>query len=423
MGIISQEELDVCKAKVKFSHDKEKVQNVIDDIAKDFAKNYKFSGYRLGKASVDAVKVIAKKQLIEAAKSKLLTDAFEDILFEKSWKPFGSPEVVDMKASFTEFEVEMILGYYPPVELKQYKDFEFDEPENISPIEFAKDKIIENICNGCADVVPFGEDDFLLNGDSAIINYDGKIDGKEFAGGKADAVVINIGAGNLIPGFEDNIIGMRPGEKREFEIVVDEKMPNPEVAGKTIVFSVELVSASRKSPVPFDESLAQKLNAPSFEDLQKHIDQQAEEMVNNSRFNALKQTVINKLLENEINVPEWMPIAMAKEFVKANNKSWVEISPEEMSQLMTNCIGNIKFSFIVDKVKELEAEAVLSHEELIGIMNRNLHKFPDNVRKEVVEGKNTRMIMQIFSDIQTEWIIKWVIEHSKIVSKEEQKGE
>lgn len=418
MAIISQEDLDVCKAKIKFVHDKEKVQNVIDDIARDFAKNYKFSGFRLGKASVDAVKVIAKQPLLDAAKSKLLTDAFEDILGEKSWKPFGSPEVLNINSSFTEFEVEMIVGYYPSVELKQYKDFEFDEPENIPTNDFAKDKIIENICNQCADVAPFTEDDFLLNGDTAIINYSGTIDGKDFAGSKGEAVMITIGAGNLIPGFEDNVIGMRPGENREFEIIVDEKMQNPEVAGKTIVFSVELVSASRKNPVPFDESLAQKLGAPSFEELQKHIGQQAEEMINNSRFNALKQSVINKLLDNDINVPEWMPVAMAKEFVKANNKNWVEVPEEEMKQIMTNCVGNIKFSFIIDKIKELEAEAVLSHEELIGIMNRNLHKFPENVRKEVVEGKNTRMIMQIFSDIQTEWIIKWVIEHSKIITKQ-----
>lgn len=420
MPIVSSKKIDECKEEVIFSYESDKVNKIVDDVAREIGKKYKIPGNRPGRASLDAIKLSSRKLVLDNALNQLLNEGFQDILFENKWKPFSQPQVIDSNITFNSFSAKYIIGYIPEVTLKQYKDIEMDEPKNLPNKDTLVEKLIESVCTTYADQKPFSEDDFLLMGDTAIINFEGKIDGKDFEKNKGEGVIIEIGKGNTITGFEDNLIGMKLGEKRGFELSFDDKSPVKEFINKTVNFSVEVISAMRKEPVAFDEELAKKLKFDNLDKLKEDVAKKAEEYKKEMLFNSLKLNVINKLLElNEINVPDWMVASTAVTSAQIQNKKFDALTIEEKENLISETKRNIKLAFILDKVKELEIETVLSEQELMKILDNNIGKLPENIRKELIEGKNYALYSKLLNDIQTEYVLRWVSDHAKLITKAE----
>ena len=421
MPIVNEKQLDICKYEVAFSYDEKKVSQIVDEVAKEIGKHYRIPGNRPGKASINSVKLGARKQVLDAASNKLLNEAYQDILFEKKWKTFSQPQVNEIDITYNRFFAKLVVGYIPEITLTAYKDLELSAPENVPNNEALMEKFVENLCGNFSTSRPFGENDFLLNGDSAVINFYGSIDGREFDKNKGEGVLIEMGKGQTLDGFEDNLIGMKPGEKREFDIKFDHKAPVSDLIGRTVKFNVELVSAAKKDPAPFDEELAKRLKFETLDllkaDLQKQVNDYRKDMI----FNILKSTVSDKLLElNKIDVPPWMVSTTAVQVVEMQKKSFDTLPVEEKGNIIEETAKNIKMSFIIEKIKELEVEAVLSQQELMKILESNIGKFPESTRKELIEGKNMALYSKILNDIQTEYVLRWVIDHSKMVDNKKE---
>jgi trigger factor len=426
MGIISQENIDTCKAKVKFSYDKEKISSIADEIAKEIGKNYKISGFRPGKAPIVAIKNVAKKAIFENAERQLIASAFEDILFENKWKPFGEPDVTARSLDYSKFEVEMIIGYSPAIELAKYKEFQLTEPDNVPMKDAITKRFIDDICMQFATKKSFSENDFILENDEVIINYSATIDGKDFQNNKADGIQITIGSNDSLPGFSDNMIGMKIGEKRQFKLHIPADWNNQEIANKDLDFDVELISGARKIPANFDESILEKIKGKdvTFDSVKSQIEARADEFISNARFNLIKGDICAKLTDsNEFDIPEWMIFAEAQKVAKVQGFTLEALNDELQKQLLDNSKTRIKLSFIIDKIKELEPEIVLTNDEAMAILNANLSKLPPNAIKQLNEGKDLALLMRLLNEIQIEWILKWILEHSTVSPKETKQEE
>ena len=421
MGIVSQTKIADCKEEVLFEYNFDKVGNIIDEVAKEVGKHYKIPGNRPGKASIAAVKMHARKIVLDEAKQRLLNDAFKDVLHENKWKPFSQPEEKETNITFNSFSTKLTVGYIPEVTLAKYKEIELVEPESLPSKESLFDKFVENVCSSYADMKPFTEDDFVLMNDITTINFEATINNEQFDDNKGKGVVIEIGKGRTIPGFEDNIIGMKPGETRVFSLTFDEKAPSPKFVNKTVQFSIELVSAARKDPAAFDEELAKKANLENLDQLKDNINKQVDQYIGEMRFNVLQSITIDKLIElNEINVPEWMTTNTVRDTLAMQKKDIATISAEEKESLIKETVKNIKAAFIVAKIKELEVDTVLSENEMLKILEANMSKLPENIQKELTQGKNMALYSKIMNDIQNEYVIKWVIEHAQISAKKQE---
>lgn len=418
MPILNKTRIDDCKEEIIFSYDKDKVNKVIDEIALEIGKHSKIPGNRPGKASIDAVRIYARKLVLDNSANKLLNDGFQDILYETKWKPFSQPEVKDVKITFDSFSAKYVVGYMPEVTLSKYKEIELEEPTNLPSNEVLFDKFVENVCNQFSNQKPFSEDDFILIGDNAIINFEGTIDGKPFNKNKGEGALIEVGKGNTVDGFDDNLIGMKVGEKREFELSFGKNAPNKELIDKTVKFVVELIAAARKEPASFDDELAKKVKFETLDQLKEDINKKVEEYKKELTFNLLKSSAVNKLLElNEVNIPEWMVLSTAENAAKIQSEDFHKLSNEEKEELLSETSKNIKLAFILEKIKDSEIETVLSESELMKILDNNISRMPENIKHELIEGKNMALYSKLLNDIQTEYVIKWVTNNAKIVKK------
>ena len=418
MPILETVKIDDCKNEVLFSYNKEKVASIVDSVARDIGKHHKIKGSRQGKASIEAVKIAAKKAVLENAGQQLLNDAFQDILFETKWKPFSQPEVKDMNVTFGSFSAKLTIGYSPEFELTKYKDFEFAQPENSPNNEALFDKLSQNICKNFAETKLFAENDFVLTGDKVIVDFHATINGEDFEHNKASAIPVEVGKGKTVDGFEDNLIGMRVGEEREFDLSFNENFPNKTFAGKIIHFKVNVVNAARDEPATFDEELAKKMNFDSLDLLKEDVMNQAAQYKKEMEFGSLKVTAINNLIEsNNVPVPEWMILQTSENTAKMQHKNFASLSNDEKKVLFDETKRNISLAFIIEEVKGLEAETVLTQYELSRILHENISKMPENMQAELVNGKNYALYSKILNDIQIEYVIKWVVDHSTVVAK------
>ena len=152
-------------------------------------------------------------------------------------------------------------------------------------------------------------------------------------------------------------------------------------------------------------------------DIQKQVEEYRKEMI----FNVLKTTVSEKLLElNNIEVPPWMVSSTAVQVVEMQKKTFDTLPVDEKGAIIEETTKNIKLSFIIEKIKSLEIETELSQQELMKILEANISKFPESTRKELVEGKNMALYGKILNEIQTEYVLRWIINHSIVMAN---KGE
>ena len=306
----------------------------------------------------------------------------------------------------------------PKFELLQYRDFEIERPEDLPQREVLEDMLKEKVCEQYSSQSPFEPDDFLLNGDVAVINYSGTIEGKPFEGSEAQAIIVTLGSGKSIAGFEDQLIGAKPGETREFDLDFADDFSVKELAGKTVKFKTEILSASRKAPHPYNEELAIAAGVSSLEELEQEVEKQAQQRLDEHIFNAVRPSIARKLLQaNPVEVPLWQIIEVAKQIAVQNKLDWNSMEDSVRSQIIMEAHSKIRISFIFEKIKDTVAECVLSTEEMLTILNANIGNFEPNVRKELEKGTNVQLFQTIFGEIQDQHILRWLVTNSKVVAK------
>ena len=243
----------------------DRLDSAIGEAVRHLAQRTKIPGFRPGKAPRGVIEaVVGKDAVIEEAMDHLVQRAYRDALVEQSILPLTQAEVnVEQGIEGKPVIFTATVQVRPEVKLGDYRGFNF-KPE-IETIDDAKvAKVLEELRDQNASLSPV-EDRGARNGDYVVIGYTGTRDGVAFDGGSAERMPLVLGEERLIPGFETNLLGLRPGEKVGFDITFPEDYPEASLAGKPVHFEAELKELREKILPPEDDDFAHSLG--SFDDL------------------------------------------------------------------------------------------------------------------------------------------------------------
>ncbi len=196
----------------------ERLDSAIAEAVRHFSQRTKISGFRPGKAPrVVVERIVGADAVLEEAMDHLVQKAYRDALVEHAILPIAQADVkVEQGEEGKPVIFTANVPVRPDVKLGDYRGFNF-KPE-IETIDEAKvAKVIEELRDQNATLVPV-EDRGARNGDYAVIGYTGTRDGVAFEGGTAERMPLILGDERLIPGFEANVLGLRPGETVGFDI-------------------------------------------------------------------------------------------------------------------------------------------------------------------------------------------------------------
>ena len=357
-------------------------------------------GFRKGKAPRTVVEgMYGAEVFYQDAMDELAPKAFEFGLDESKLRMVGTPSIVDVNvtddrtASYT-FEVTL----YPEVTLGQYKGLEAERKD-----ESVSDEDVDNELNSVrkrnARMIDI-DDRAAELGDTVDIDFDGYLDGERFDGGKAEGYSLELGSNSFVPGFEDQVVGMKIGEEKDIDITFPENY-TPELAGKAVVFKIKLNGITTPELPELDDEFAKDVSefdtldeykTSLREDLEKRKKDEAE---NDFRANILKQAVNNLQAE----IPECMILEKVEQTIRdyASNFGMTDRSVpldnlKEMMGLSDEVVENnirpaaefqVKTDLLLDKIKEEEKLEVTEE-----AFNEYLNKVAEDVKATADQLKN-----------------------------------
>ncbi len=287
----------------------EKWQNALDEAYKKAVKKVKIDGFRPGKAPKEVfLKKYGKESLYNDAMNMCLGDAYDQMLDENKDLEIVSQPLVDLNSVDEKgVEFKFILTLKPTVKLGKYKGLGVKK-ETVKVTKKEIEENIENMRKRFAENVE--KDGKIENGDIAIIDFEGFKDGIAFEGGKGENYSLTIGSNTFIPGFEEQLIGMKKGEEKEINVTFPEDYHSEELKGQPAVFKVKVNEVKMVKVPEIDEDFFADLaldGIDSKEALEKQVEEnirvQKEQVSENKYFDDLLEAASKNV---EVDIPHPM---------------------------------------------------------------------------------------------------------------------
>ncbi|HYO44242.1 MAG TPA: trigger factor [Candidatus Limnocylindrales bacterium] len=237
----------------------ERLDRAIREATGRLSRRTRVAGFRPGKAPRPILeRVLGPTAVLDEAVEQLVQAAYRDAILEQGIIPLTNADVELVEAEEGRpLKFKATVQVRPEVVLGDYSGFNF-APE-IEEIDDAKvDKVIEELRDQNATLAAV-EDRAAQNSDWAVIGFTGTKDGVAFDGGTSERMPLIIGEDRLIPGFEANIVGLKPGESTEFDITFPEDYPEASLAGQVAHFAVDLKELREKVLPTADDAFAQNM--------------------------------------------------------------------------------------------------------------------------------------------------------------------
>ena len=361
-------------------------------------KNAQIAGFRPGKAPYDIfIKHYGVESLFLDAADSLLQEAYVKALSDSKLVPVVEPNVDIKNVSETEIEFAFTIITKPELKIKKYKDLNVKKEELVVTDEEI-DHEIEHLLEHYAELVV--KEGALENGDTAIIDYEGFVDGVAFEGGKGENHSLVIGSGSFIPGFEEQLIGMEKETEKEIEVTFPEDYHAENLKGQKATFKVKLheikVKQNRELDKEFFEDLEME-GVDSLETLKESIKDHIEAHKKTDIENKFVDDMMDAISKNtEVDIPEEMVEEEVTRLVKRAEENlryqgitldlyyqFTKTTEEDLrNQLEKEAFKNVLYRLILEEIISLE-EIKVTDEDVEAELEKMATQY--NAKKEEIE--------------------------------------
>ncbi|MDU4686763.1 MAG: trigger factor [Staphylococcus sp.] len=414
----------------------EKVNKASDQAFKKVVKQINVPGFRKGKVPRPIFEQrFGVEALYQDAVDILLPEAYGEAIEETKINPVAQPEInVTQIEKGKDFEFEATVTVEPEVKLGDYKGLEIEKQDSELTDQDLQDEIDHSLGH-LADMV-VKEDGAVEEGDTVNIDFDGYVDGEQFEGGQADGYDLEIGSGSFIPGFEDQLVGVKTGEEKDVVVTFPEEYHAEELAGKEATFKTKVNEIKYKEVPELTDEIANELDsdANSVDEYKENLRKRLSEQKAQDAENVEKEEAINKVTENTtIDIPQAMIDTeldrMVQEFGQRiqqqglDLQTYFQISGQDESQLREQMKDDAE-----QRVKTNLTLSAIADEENIEVtdedIDKELEKMSSQFNISVEDIKQTLGNTDIIkNDVRIQKVIDLLRDNAKYVdsAKEDKK--
>jgi trigger factor len=384
------------------------------------SRTARLKGFRPGKAPLAVIRQQYGEQVHGEVINDLMRASFSEAVAREKLNPAGGPRIEP-------------IAMNPGADLKYAAVFEVLPEVKLAPIsEISVERPVASVADNDLDAMidtlrkqrpAFSEvTRAAAAADRVTVDFVGKIDGVEFEGGSGDGVPIVIGANQVMKEFEDALLGVGPGDTREFNATFGNDHTNKKLAGKTATFNVKVVKVEEQVPAPLDEAFAKGFGIAdgNLETLRAEVRANMERELNEAIRQKLRAQVLEGLYtKNPLELPRQLVEEQIQELQvemlrRAGVKDAKQLPPREpfeqparrrvalgllMSELVRNANLKVSREAVQEKLNELAAS----------------YSNPDEVRRAYLQ--NADMMRQIESQVLETQAIEWVLSQAKVADK------
>lgn len=329
---MSVETLEGLKRRVVIELDAEQVEKDIESRLKELARRVRVDGFRPGKVPVKIVRNMHGAEVENEVIGEAIGKKYQATITELKLEPAGQP-VIDRPSEENKYSFTAEFEVMPEVKL--------DNLDKLEAVKFeaeVTDADLENMLKTLQKQSQTWKesDEAAKVEDRVNINFVGRVDGEEFEGGKADNTPLILGSNSMIPGFEDQIVGMKKGETKTIKVTFPEDYQADHLAGKEAEFDITVNSVEVGELPEIDATFAERFGIADgdVEKLRSELRKNMERELNNVIHNRFKASVLESLEKNhELEVPQVMVVSEAQAMAQQSNFPQPR-SQEEANQLM-----------------------------------------------------------------------------------------
>lgn len=384
----------------------EEMQDDIKIATKIIANQVNIPGFRKGKVPLAVLENhVGMEVILEEAAQGIIAKSYSEAIKNHDLQPVCRPQIdIKQMEKGKPFVYTATFAVKPDVTLGQYQGVEISKKVTVVGDE-AVARELEKARNRVSKLVDAEEGAAIKNGDTAVIDFKGFVDEVAFPGGEAADYSLAVGSGSFIPGFEEQLVGLAVGDKKDVEVTFPEEYQEKSLAGKAAVFQVEVKGLQNKIIPDLNDDFAKEisetadtleaLKAEIRENMQKHSDKQTEQM-------AKGQAVAKAVEHAEMDIPQAMVearlddmIADMEQRLQAQGLSmdmymqYAKIDREQLrQQYAPQALQDVKTELVLEAVAKAE-DLQVSQEEIdahIEKMAAGYWQTPDKIRAAIEEN-------------------------------------
>ena len=412
--------------KIELTIEAEKFEEAINNVYNKNAKYFTIPGFRKGKAPIKMVEKQYGVQIFyEDAFNEVAPIAMEEAVKENNLEVVSRPEIdIKQMEKGKDLIFTATVQTKPEVKLGKYKGIE------IKKIEYkVEDKDIEHELGHMqernARLVTV-EDRPVQKDDTAVIDFEGFVDGIAFEGGKAENHELVIGSNTFIPGFEDQIIGMKTGEEKDINVKFPDEYFSKDLAGKDATFKVKLNEIKVKEMPNLDDEFAKDVSEfDTLEELKKSIQEKLEEENKTREKHETEDNAIQAVCDGvEVEIPNGMIEMEIDNAVRdiETRLSYQGMKLEQYLQMMGKTMSEFRKEYEEQAQKSVKTRLVLeavaqaakievTEEEI----NAKLKEMAEKYNKKEDELKDNEQLKNyIKENLKAEKTVNYIVENAKI---------
>ena len=412
------------KNEIKVKIEGENWSNALDKVFKKKTKDVTIPGFRKGKAPKD---IFLKKYGIESlfldACDEVIGDAYTKALENSKLVPVARPKVDIKNVDSTGVEFSFTIVTKPEVNIKKYKGLKVTK-EKVSVTKEEIEHEISHILERYTDLVT--KEGSVENGDVAIIDFEGFKDGVAFDGGKGENYELEIGSNTFIPGFEDQIVGMKAGEEKDVKVKFPDEYFSKDLAGKDATFKVKVNEIKKKELPELDDEFAKDVSEfDTLKELKASIKEKLEKENEEKVKYETQDAAVKAVCDNtEIDIPSGMIDSEIDNMVN-DMKSRLQYQGLTLENYL-KMVGKTEQEFRKDyeeQAKEavksrLVIEAIVKAEKIEADekdVNAKIEEMAKNYGREAKDlEENEALKNYIKGSLETEKAIEFVVKNAKI---------
>ena len=348
----------------------EELEKAYAQAFKNISKQVNIPGFRKGKAPKKMVeKHVGVEYIMDEAFKTVYNASFGEAVDESKQVPVSRVDLEEVQLELGKDVIyKTTFTAKPEAKLGQYKEVKVAKADTtVSDADV--DAQLARMLDRQADMVEAEEGAAVENGNFITLDFKGTVDGEAFAGGESKDYPLEVGSNSFIPGFEEQLVGMKVGEEKDVNVTFPEDYHSEELKGKAAVFACKVNSIKRKVLPAMDDEFAKKASTfETLDELKADVRKNLQTAADNKAINEKREAVLDAISEAaEVEIPNVMietrinnminQMAMNIEQQGMKLEQYLQFTGTDMSKLRENCKETAQKNVRIDLVLEAVATA------------------------------------------------------------------
>lgn len=412
---------------------KEDLASKLDEKIKEMQPQVSLKGFRPGKVPVGHIRKMFGQSIMKDLVEEVVNETSQQAINDNKIRPAGQPKV-DLRANGEEVtKGQADLEYQLTVET--IPEFEPIDPEKLKFTRLTHeankkelDEEVAKLAEGQKSYKKKAKTAKSKKGDAVLIDFVGTVDGEAFEGGAMEGHQLVLGSGSFIPGFEEQLIGVKAGDEKDVKVTFPDPYQAADLAGKEAVFATKVIEVQGEKDAVIDDEFAQKFGVADLEALKAAVKTQYEGQLELQTRMKLKRAILDELdKKHKFDLPPnmvemeftniWNQVQAEKEAGQLDEDDAKKSEKQLEKDYRKIAERRVRLGLVLAEMGQ-KHEIQISNEEIQQAMIAEARQYPGQ-EQQVIEfyQKNPQAIAQLRAPIYEEKVVDLIIEKAKVTDK------